>query len=130
MFVYHFLDFFFVVFHTFLVLFNLLGWIHPKTRKWNLVTLALTAVSWFGFGIFYGIGYCILTDWHWQILQKLGETNVPDSYIQYLLERLLGLHTNARIVDICTMAGFILSVIISVFLNVNDYKRKKKRLSM
>ena len=56
------IDLFFVVFHTSLTLFNALGWIGYKTRKLNLVTLLLTGGSWFILGIFYGIGYCPLTE--------------------------------------------------------------------
>lgn len=120
---YKILDIFFVVFHTVLVLFNLFGWAYSKTRFWNLITLFLTAISWFGFGYFFGIGYCILTDWHWQVLHKLGQINLPDSYIQYLLNRLIGINTNSQIVDVCTAVGFIVSSVLSIFLNIK-YRKK------
>ncbi|MCD4791284.1 MAG: DUF2784 domain-containing protein, partial [Bacteroidales bacterium] len=77
---YKFLDTFFVVFHTALIIFNLFGWIWKPTRRLNLITLLLTGASWFILGIFYGIGYCPLTDWHWQVLHKLGIYDVPNSY--------------------------------------------------
>ncbi|MCK5838377.1 MAG: DUF2784 family protein, partial [Bacteroidales bacterium] len=66
-------DTFFIIFHTALTLFNLFGWIWQKTRKLNLIILLLTGFSWFGLGIFYGIGYCPLTDWHYRVLRKMGE---------------------------------------------------------
>jgi len=47
-----------------------------KTRKANLILLLLTGLSWFGLGIFYGWGYCPLTDWHWKVLRELGETGI------------------------------------------------------
>ena len=62
----------FFVFHVALIIFNLFGWIPKRLRKWNLAALSLTAFSWFALGIFYGFGYCFLTDWHWQIREKLG----------------------------------------------------------
>ena len=86
-----FLDIFFLVFHSLLILFNLFGWMWKKTRRLNLITLLLTGFSWVGLGLFYGWGYCFLTDWHWQVLKKAGELNLPDSYVQYLLNRILGI---------------------------------------
>src|SRR5690606_26267869 len=86
------IDYFFVVFHTALILFNLLGWIWKPTRKAHLIVISLTFASWGILGIWYGWGYCPLTDRHWEILYQLGETSLPDSYISYLLQRMLDLH--------------------------------------
>jgi len=68
MLLYRLLDYFFLVFHLGIVIFNLFGWIWPKTRKANLILLLLTAASWFGLGLIYGIGFCPFTEWHWQVL--------------------------------------------------------------
>ncbi|MBA4054816.1 MAG: DUF2784 domain-containing protein, partial [Marivirga sp.] len=76
-------DYFFIVFHVGLIFFNLFGWIHIKLRKWNLITLSLTALSWFALGIFYGFGYCFLTDWHWNVREKLGQPIHSNSYIHF-----------------------------------------------
>ena len=46
MLLYHFLDKFFFVFHSSIILFNLFGWIWRKTRRWNLLLILLTAASW------------------------------------------------------------------------------------
>ncbi len=67
-----FLDIFFTVFHSLLVLFILFGWIWKKTRRLNLICILLTGASWLFLGIFYGLGYCPLTDWHFNILRRLG----------------------------------------------------------
>lgn len=125
--IYQFLDIFFVVFHTALIIFNVFGWAWKKTRKANLVTLLLTGASWFILGIFYGIGYCPLTDWHFNILEKLGKTGLPLSYIEYLTERLTGIDFKTRTVDTTTMLVFIIALVISIVLNLRDW-RKKKRL--
>jgi len=61
------------------ILFNLFGWIFRPLRKANLIVLALTGASWFILGIFYGIGYCPLTDWHFKLLYKHGQHALPDS---------------------------------------------------
>ena len=123
--IYQIIDIFFVVFHTMLILFNLLGWIWRKTRLLNLITLLLTGGSWFILGIFYGIGYCPLTDWHFNVLYKLGKTNLPSSYIEYLSERLTGADFKASLVDTLTLLGFILALVLSLWLNIRDRRRKK-----
>ncbi|HHJ11418.1 MAG TPA: DUF2784 family protein [Bacteroidetes bacterium] len=64
-----------MVFHSFLVVFNLFGWIWKKTRLVNLITLGLTGASCTLLGIFYGPEYCPLTDWHFRILGHPGKTN-------------------------------------------------------
>jgi hypothetical protein len=114
---YHFYDFFFLVFHTLLTVFNLLGWIWKATRKANLVMLTLTFGAWFGLGIFYGIGYCPLTDWHFQVLSVLGETHLPDSYITYILNRLLGISIPEGVVEIWTVVLFFTAFALSIWLN-------------
>ena len=116
-------DIFFVVFHTVLTLFNALGWIWGKTRRINLITLLLTGASWFILGLFYGIGFCPLTQWHFEILEKLGNTNLPSSYIQYLVHRISGVMFNAELVDTITGVVFFSALIMSVALNVRDRKK-------
>jgi len=113
-------DIFFVVFHTVLTLFNALGWIWRKTRRINLITLLLTGASWFILGLFYGIGFCPLTQWHFEILKKLGDSNLPSSYIQYLVHRISGVMFNAELVDTITGVVFFAALIMSVVLNVRD----------
>ena len=68
-----FLDIFFLVFHTLLIFFNLFGWLIKPLRKANLIVLLLTGGSWFILGIFYGFGFCPFTEFHWQVLHKLGQ---------------------------------------------------------
>ncbi len=84
------LDVFFVVFHSALILFVLFGWILRPLRTIHLIVVLLTGASWFILGLFYGIGYCPLTDWHWQVLRQLGETGLPPAYVQYILQRSCG----------------------------------------
>jgi len=118
MFIYKFLDIFFVVFHTSLILFILFGWIWKPLRKWNLLAILLTAGSWTILGIFYGFGYCPLTDWHFNILIKTGHTNLPSSYIKYLADRIAGQDFNPHLVDAMTLWGLILALVISLILNL------------
>lgn len=113
-------DIFFVVFHTSLTLFNALGWIWRKTRRINLFTLLLTGASWFILGLFYGIGFCPLTQWHFEILEKLGNTNLPTSYIQYLVHRISGVMFKAELVDTITGVVFFAALVMSVILNIRQ----------
>jgi hypothetical protein len=120
MWLYKIADIFFVVFHTSLIIFILFGWIWKRTRFWNLVVLLLTAGSWTLLGIFYGFGYCPLTDWHFRILERLGHSGLPTSYIKYLADRLTGLSFDQGLVDTVTLWGLIVVLVISVYLNIRS----------
>jgi hypothetical protein len=125
--IFRFLDIFFTVFHTFLILFNLAGWMWKKTRRLNLITLLLTGLSWTLLGFLtHTPGYCPLTDWHFTILSHLGEVDLPSSYIKYLIARLTGTDISSEIIDRITLVCFIISLSISVLLNARDYIRKHK----
>jgi hypothetical protein len=116
-------DYFFLTFHSALIVFNLFAWIWRALRKWHLLTISLTFVSWTLLGIWYGWGYCPLTDWHWDILRKKGVTGLPNSYISYLIERLLGFTLPPETVDILTLGLALLALIISIYLN---FKKKPR----
>src|SRR6185369_15313615 len=103
---YQFLNIFFFVFHTLFTLFNIIGWIFPRTRKLNLITLCLTAFSWFVLGIWYGWGYCLCTDWHWQVRQRLGYIDTDHSYTHLLLHQMTGLDLSYAFTDALTGAVF------------------------
>jgi hypothetical protein len=118
-------DIFFTVFHTLVILFNLFGWVWKSARKWNLLLLILTGLSWTVLGIWYGFGYCPFTDWHWQVLHELGKSPETPSYTEYLAERLIGLEVSNRSADVATLGGFLVALVISTWLNIRDWKRKK-----
>ena len=124
---YQFLDYFFVVFHSILIVFNVFGWIWKETRKANLITLLLTGGSWFILGIFKGIGYCPLTDWHWKVLQKLGNEQLPMSYIKYLIDRMFNVNISQSLVDKATLGFFVGALILSIIVNFRDWRRKKSK---
>jgi hypothetical protein len=116
-----------VVFHSSLILFNLFGWIWRKIRVFNLITLSLTGASWLFLGLIYGnLGYCPLTDWHFSILTRLGKTDLPDSYVKYLIDRISGLDINASLVDHITLYAFLLALVLSLFFNIRDFLISRK----
>ncbi len=117
-----FLNYFFFVFHTALVLFNLFGWIPVKTQKLHFISMMVLLFSWGIMGIWMGFGYCFLTDWHYQILRKLGESGMPSSYIAFLVEKFTGWLPDGDLVNTLTLAFTLVALVCSVW--VNFIKRK------
>jgi hypothetical protein len=125
--IYHILDIFFIVFHSSLIIFNLFGWIWRKTRLLNLITLTITGASWLILGLIVGVlGYCPLTDLHFSILYKLDKTDLPASYIKYLIDRLTGLNISSSLVDKITLCTFIAAFTLCLFFNIKDFIRMKR----
>jgi hypothetical protein len=121
------LNIFFFVFHSVLILFNLLGWIWRKTRKANLVLLMLTVFSWFALGIWYGFGYCPCTDWHWHVRYRLGYMDMSPSYLVFLIRTFTGLDVGKGLVDVFAVLFLLSSLAASVTTNVRDLRRAKTR---
>lgn len=126
---YVFLNYFFVFFHGSLTLFNLTGWIWKKTRRIHLFTIGITILSWVGLGIFYGWGYCPCTHWHWLVKIRLGETNLPASYIKYYADYLTGMNWDPYTIDMATATCGISALLLSCWLNWRDWKNRSKDLS-
>lgn len=128
-FILHFVDYFFFVFHTVLTLFNVFGWIIPRWRLANLITLSLTAFSWFVLGIWYGFGYCPFTDWHWKIRQLLGYTDNSNSYIHFLILKITGINFSERFVDAATAIVFFTAYSISIYYAIRKkiFNQKLKK---
>lgn len=120
-----FLNIFFFIFHTAFTLFNVSGWAFRKTRKFHLVTILLTAASWFILGIWYGWGYCVCTDWHWQVREAMDIHDRSDSYIHFLLLKLTGINVDEALVEKVTLFVFIVCAGLSSWLNIRDRKNKQ-----
>jgi hypothetical protein len=122
---YAFLNVFFFVFHTFIVLFNIFGWIWKKTRLANLILLSLTFFSWFFLGIWYGFGYCPSTDWHWRVRMKLGIYDTSSSYLEFLFETFTGRDISRSLVDVLAVVFLVGAFCVSIALNARDWKRRR-----
>ena len=122
-----FLNIFLIIFHTAFTLFNIIGWAFPKTRKLHLITMVLTAASWFILGIWHGWGYCICTDWHWQVREAMGIHDRSDSYIHFLLLKITGIDFKPKLVDQATLIIFSLSIALTAWFNWQDWKKKIKQ---
>ena len=112
-----FLDILLTIAHLLLIGFNLFGWIWPATRKAHLICLLVTAGSWIILSPWYGLGYCPLTDWQWQVKEKLGEENLPASFIKYFADKVTGLHYNTDFIDSVTLFSLIGAFILSLYFN-------------
>lgn len=124
---YGFLDYFFTVFHSGVVLFVLVGWAWRKTRRIHLIISGLIMLSWFGLGICFGWGYCPCTDWHWMIKSELGERHLPYSYVKYYLDRLTGVSWDPLMVDGGVVALGISAFVVSCWLNLRDHRKTRVR---
>ena len=120
-----FLDKFFFIFHSALILLILFGWIWRKTRIANFIVVLLTAFSWFILGIWYGFGFCPSTEWHWQVRMKLGHYDMPSSYTKFLIDSLTGMDVNEKLVDIFAVLFLTLALFASVLTNVRDWRKKQ-----
>lgn len=111
------LDVFFTMLHLAVIGFNLFGWIWEKTKKLHFYCIVLTGVCWFILGIWYGFGYCPITDWQWQVKEKLGEGDLPNSFIKYFADKISGENINAFLIDVITALVFFLTAALSVYVN-------------
>jgi uncharacterized membrane protein len=122
---YTFLDKFFFVFHSTLIVLILLGWAWKKTRLVNLAIILLTAFSWFFLGIWYGYGYCPSTDWHWQVRAKLGIYDMPSSYTKFLVDSFTGWDVKQKTVDIITLILLIGALTASLHANIRTWRKRR-----
>ena len=104
--------------HFVIIGFNLLGWIWRPMRKLHLVCIIVTASCWFILGIWFGIGYCPITDWEWQLKEKMGEHNLPNSFIKYYADIIWGKPVNASLIDTLTAVCFFLAAALSIYFNL------------
>ena len=118
------LDFIYTLVHLLIIGFNLFAWAFRATRRFHLYGVALTLACWLILGIWYGIGYCPVTDWQWQVKTQLGEQNLPNSFVKYYADKISGQSVDANLIDVLTAGSFLLSIIISVYLNFFSKKSK------
>ena len=118
------LDVLLTIFHMIIIGFNLLGWIWKPTKKIHFWFAMITLFCWVVLGLWYGLGYCPITDWQWNVKAQLGEQNLPASFVKYFVDKLTGLNVSANLIDICTLLFFLLAIIASI--KVNFFNKKVK----
>jgi len=111
------LDLLLTLFHLAIIGINLFGWIWKPTRRLHFIVVLITAFCWFILGIWYRIGYCPVTDWQWHIKEKLGEYNLPGSFVKYYADRITGKSFNPSLIDTITVVCFAAAALLSVYFN-------------
>ena len=124
------LDWSFLLGHTALIFFNLLGWLWPRTRRLNFACILITLASWLAFAPWYGLGYCPCTDWHWQIKEALGENNLPNNYLTYLFDTWTGLKITDSTAELLAWTCLTPALVASLALNLNDLLKTRKHGSI
>lgn len=114
----HVIDVLFFVFHTGLILFNLCGWILSQTRRLHFLCIAATLFSWVVMGAFYGFGYCLCTDLHFQVRRSLGIPVFGHTYLQLLAKVVLGFNLSQTASNLLAGGGllFILAAMLAVWI--------------
>ncbi|MEJ7822947.1 MAG: DUF2784 domain-containing protein [Chitinophagaceae bacterium] len=121
----HFLDIFLTFLHFLIIGFVLFGWITPITRKAHFICTIAIAASWLLLGMWFGIGYCPVTDWQWDVKTKLGEQNLPSSFIKYFADKITRKDISSFYIDIITATSFAIAVLLSVYVNFLKKARKE-----
>ena len=121
-----FLDYAFLVAHTALILFNLFGWVWERTLRFNLLSIILTVTAWFAFAPWYGLGYCPCTDWHWQVKEALGQTDLPNNYLTYLFETWTGIVVSDEFSATLAWVALVPAFALSLFFNLKLKNKSAK----
>ncbi|HMB63582.1 MAG TPA: DUF2784 domain-containing protein [Eudoraea sp.] len=116
---------FFYGFHTILILFNLFGWLYVRTRRLHLITILATFGSWGLLGAWKGWGYCFLTDWHYEVLRRLGEHEMPSSYIALLVLKMTGWLPDPELVNALTVGLAVLAFGGSLRVNLRSGRQRE-----
>lgn len=112
-----FLDYFFTFLHLLIIGANLFAWAWHKTQKLHLYIVGTTLFCWLILGIWHGIGYCPITDWQWQVKTKLGEVNLPNSFVKYYLDKISEKSIPDATVDMITLVAFLIAIVCSIKVN-------------
>ena len=118
------LDVFLTLVHLVIIGFNLFGWIWPATRKAHFICVLATAASWFLLGMWFGMGYCPVTDWQWRVKEQLGEHNLPASFIKYYADKISGRDISSSLIDGVTGISFLVAALLSVYVIFIKKRRK------
>lgn len=111
------------VFHIIIIFMNLFGWMHRLTRKLAFVTILITWASWIIGGIFYGWGYCFLTELHYELLNDHGITGMPSSFIEYFFHEIGISGISSMLIQSLTFLIFLISTIMAALIYFKDKKK-------
>jgi hypothetical protein len=118
----------FFALHTAWMVFNCVGWAWRPTRPWQLLTLALTALSWCGLGRWDGWGYCPGTDWHWAGRARRGHRD-PSSYVQLVGREFVGLDMSVGVANVIAVTALLVAAALGVAGTIRDRRRGRQGAS-
>lgn len=101
----------FLVGHTLLIFFNLFGWAFRRIRNLHLLCLIATLFSWIVMGAWYGYGYCLCTDWHFQIRRAMGLDDNVSSYLQLISRLCFGVELTRWTSDVLAVTGLLFALV-------------------
>ena len=108
-----FLDYILTFLHASLVIFAITGWAFDSTRKFHFWTVLCILFAWLVIGYWLGTtGYCPITDFHWDLKRALGEVNLPNSFIKYMLDWLFQYDFNRHEVD--RLTGIVMVLVVTI----------------
>lgn len=116
------------VVHLAIIAFNLFGWIPKAIRKAHFISIVVTAVCWFLPGIWFGAGYCPVTDWQWKVKAQLGERNIPGNFVGYFAEKISGRDFDSGLVSTITAVCFAAAALLSVYVNFLYARNRRKTI--
>ena len=112
------LDYFYTSLHLIVIFVNIflpfLSFGRLNLLKASFSLQILTLISWLGLGIFFGIGYCPLTDIHWELKRELGENDLPASFIKYLIDYIFSSNSDPFFIDILTVSSLVLAMAFNI----------------
>lgn len=103
--------------HLSIIIFSVTGWMIPVLRPYHLLLCLLIAFSWFVLGARKGWGYCLVTDWQWKLMRRMGMTNLPSSYMPMLYRYVTGHEGDSRRIELATRWVFFFSLLASLVVN-------------
>ena len=103
--------------HLFIIVFSVIGWMIPALRPFHLLLCLLIAFSWLVLGARKGWGYCLVTDWQWNLMRRMGRTDLPSSYMPMLYRFVTGHAGDEQRIETVTRAVFFCSFLASLVVN-------------
>lgn len=111
--------------HNALIMMNMFGWAFRRTQVIHLCTLLATLFSWFVMGAWRGFGYCLCTDWHFQIRNQMGIHEGETSYTQLLLNQIPTVTVTRQFADQLTLSIMVLILIATSVVWTKRFRRSK-----
>ena len=103
--------------HLTIIIFSVTGWMIPALRPFHLLLCLLIAFSWLVLCARKGWGYCLVTDWQWNLMRRMGRTDLPSSYMPMLYRFITGHEGDNRRIEMVTRSVFFCYFLASLVVN-------------